>query len=92
MVYIIRFNHRFETFKRLLWPEVDINARREVDSINTDRGPDQMLNTENPWLNVITHSKFISSPFISLFATVIPIFSPSISLLYRDAQVNLPLK
>ena len=51
-----------------------------------DRGLQQMLNPENPSLNVsiITHSKFISSPFISLFSTIIPIFSPSFSLLYRD--------
>ena len=28
------------------------------------------------WLNVITHSKFISSPFICLFSQIIPIISP----------------
>ena len=44
-----------------------------------------MLNTENPWLNVIiTHSKLISNPFISLFSTSIPIFPPSFLLLYTD--------
>ena len=64
--------------KRLLRPEVDIYARRE--GINIDRGPQQTL---NPWLNVIiTHSKFISSPLISIVSTVIPILSPSFSLLY----------
>ena len=57
----------------------------EADDIDIDRGPQQTLNIENPWLNVImTHSKFTSSPFISLFSTSIPIFSPSFSLLYGD--------
>ena len=69
----------------MLRPEVDIKARREAEGINIDRGLQQMLNTENPWLNVIiTHSKFISSPFISLFSTIIPIFLPSFLLLYTD--------
>ena len=50
----------------------DINARREADGINIDRGPQQTLNTENPWFNVIiTHSKFISSPVICLFWVIL---------------------
>ena len=37
----------------------------EVEGITIDWGLQQTLNTENPWLNVIiTHSKFIASPFI----------------------------
>ena len=40
-----------------------------------------MLNTENQWLNIIiTHPKFISSPFTSLFLTIFQYFlnlSPS---------------
>ena len=56
-----------------------------MEGINIDQGPQQTLSIEKPWLNVIiTHSKFISSPFISLFSTIIPIFSPSFLLLYRD--------
>ena len=48
-----------------------------------------MLNTKNLWFNVIiTHTKFNSSPFISSFSTIIPIFSPSI----ETTQVNIPLK
>ena len=79
------YDIEFEVFKNLLRPEVDINARCEVEGINMNRGPQQTLNTENSGLNVITtHSKFISSPFISLFSTIIPIFSPSVLLLYRD--------
>ena len=51
--------------------------------INIDRGAQQTLNTENLCLNVIiTHSKFISSPFICLFSTIIP---PSLAYLYKDA-------
>ena len=47
--------------------------------------PQQTLNTENPWLNVIViHSKFISSPFIFRLSTVISIISPSFASLYRD--------
>ena len=38
--------------------------------------PQQTLDTVNPWLNiVITHSKFIFSPFICLFSTVIRVFA-----------------
>ena len=37
------------------------------------------------WLNVIiTHTKFISRPFIYLFSRLIPILSPSFSVLCRD--------
>ena len=69
----------------MLRPEVDINAQRKAEGINIDRGPQQTLNTENLWLNdIIIHSKFILSPFISLFSTIIPIFSPSFSHLYKD--------
>ena len=57
---------------------------RFASGMNIERGPQQTSNTENLWLNVIiTHSKFISSSFIS-FSTIIPIFSPSFSLLCRD--------
>ena len=43
--------------KKFLRPEVDINARREAEGTNVDRGLQQTLTTENPWLNVIiTHS------------------------------------
>ena len=50
-----------------------------------DRGPQQTLNTSNLWLNVnITHSKFISSPFICLFSIIISIICPSFAPLYRD--------
>ena len=89
---IVHFSSHYCKIQSLVWgvyhllqPEVDIIARREMQGINIDRGPQQTLNTENTWLNVIiTHSKFISSPFISLFSTIIPIFSPSFSLLYWD--------
>ena len=41
----------------LLWPEVDINAHCEAEGINIDRGLQQTITTENPWLNgIITHS------------------------------------
>ena len=77
----IRFSHGFEMFNCWLRPEVDNNARREAEGINIDRGPQPMLNTENLLLNVIiTHCKFISSPFTSLFLTVFQYFlnpSPS---------------
>ena len=60
---------------------VDINARR-------DHGPQKTLNAEDPFLNIIiTHSKFISSPFICLFPTTIPIIYPSFVSLYRDGIV-----
>ena len=36
---------------------------------------------------IITHSKFISSPSICLFATIIPTISPSFAFLYRDDTV-----
>ena len=72
----IRFNHGFEVFNILLWPEVDINARRE--------GPQQPLNTSNPWLNVIITLWIYFYPFICLFSTVIPLISPSFVYLYRD--------
>ena len=66
----------------MLRREVDSNARREVEGINIDGGSQQTLHTENLWLNVIiTHSKFIASPFICLFSTII---SPSFAILYRD--------
>ena len=53
----------------MLRTEVDINARCEAEAININRGLQQTFNTENPWLNVIiTHSKFISSSFISLMS------------------------
>ena len=70
----------------MLWPEVDNNARCKAEDININRGPQQMLNTENLWLNVIfiTSFKFNSNPFICLFSTIIPIFSPSYSSLYID--------
>ena len=58
----------------------------------------QTLNTEHPWLNVIiTHSKFNSSPFISLFLNtyfqqLIQYFL-HLSRSYKETtQVNLPLK
>ena len=58
---------------------------RFASGMNIERGPQQTSNTENLWLNVIiTHSKFISSSFIILFSTIIPICSPSFSLLCRD--------
>ena len=70
----IRFNHGFEVFNVGCGPIFALG-------FNIDRGPHPKLNTENPWLNVIiTHSKFISSPFISLFLTKFQYFlnhSPS---------------
>ena len=61
--------------KRWLWPKVDMNGQHEAEGINIDRGPQPTLNTENPWLNVIIiHSKFISSPFTSLFSTIFQYF------------------
>ena len=68
---------------------MDINVLREAEGININRGPQQMLNTEKPWLNVIiTHSKFISSLFTSLFVTTVLIFSPCNALLYSDEYRN----
>ena len=44
-----------------------MNTQREAEGINIDRGPQPTLNTKTLRLNVIiTHSKFISSPFTSL--------------------------
>ena len=55
-----------------------------MEVINIDRGSQQKVNTENLCLNVIiTHSRFISL-FICLFSTIVPIYSPSFSLLYKD--------
>ena len=54
-----------------------------LEDINIDRGPQQTLTTENPWLNVIiTHSLFIFRPFICLFLTIIALFYPFLSSLY----------
>ena len=53
-------------------PEVDINIWREVEGLNIDKGLQQTLITENLWLNVIiTHSKFIYTPFIYLYTSSI---------------------
>ena len=81
----IRFIHGFEVFIICWRPRSILMPDAKPGGINVDRGSQQTLNTEDLWLNVIiTHSKYISSPFISLFSTVIPIFSPSFSLLYWD--------
>ena len=53
-----------------------------------DRGPQPTLNTEKPWLNVfITHSKFISSPFTSLFLTIFQYFL-NLSLSYTATNTG----
>ena len=50
-----------------------------------DRGPQLTLNTENPWLNIIiTHSKFISSPFTCLFSTIIQILRPYMEIIFLE--------
>ena len=62
-------------------------AQRKAESINTciDLGSQHTLITENLWLNaIITHSKFISRPFIYLFLTIVQIISQSFASLYRD--------
>ena len=52
----IRFNHRFEVVNVCCGTR-SINARREAEDINVERGPQQTLTTEHPWLHVIiTHS------------------------------------
>ena len=66
-----RFNHGFEVFNICCGPRLILM-------------PQQTLNTKNLWFNVITHSKFISSPSMCLFSTIFPTFSPSFSSLYRD--------
>ena len=46
------------------------------------------LNTENQWLNVIiTRSKFIPSPFICLFSTIIPVMSLHLSHPYTETTL-----
>ena len=58
----------------------------DVD-INIDRGPQQTLDTENPWLDVIIiHSKFISSPltWLFIFLQLFQYFLPFVSLLNND--------
>ena len=56
--YNIRFIHRSEVFNICCSPR----------SILIGEATQQMLNTENLWMNVIiAHSKFISSSFICLF-------------------------
>ena len=53
--------------------------------ISTDRGPQQTLTTEIPWLNVIiTPSKCISIQFICVISIIIPVNSQSFAPLYRD--------
>ena len=41
------------TFNHLLQPSVDTNALRFALGININIGPQQTLNTSNPWLNFI---------------------------------------
>ena len=70
---------------------MDVNTRLEAAGINIDQGPQQTLNTENPWLNVIiTQSKFIH--LYAYFQQLFQYFLHLSRSYTETTQVNLPLK
>ena len=80
----IRFNHRFEVFNICCISRLILMPNAKWRALILAEGR-KKTNTEKAWLNVIiTCSKFISSPFICLFFTIIAIISPSLAPLYKD--------